>query len=254
MMIREILDKKRGFITLLSSRSYLEGVLVLAYSLQQVHSQYPLIVAITEDLSDDIAILESLKSLNCLIEKIPKISYTDSIKKQYSDLAVLNTASKIEIFRLIDWDKLVYIDADTLIVQNIDFLFNYPDGAMLYDIHSVPPLGLSSLFVFEPRNHIEIDLLEYLIQNTDCLDGGLLGQLWFMVRNDQNYQIPLNILKDYSFPFEDREVYAIHFNNQPKPWEAGSNKVLKFGPYILQYNEYLKQVRRKTKIDFQKFL
>lgn len=247
-MIEKIYNKNRGFITLLSSKDYLEGVLVLAYSLQQVHSSYPLIVAVTEDLYNDIGVLESLKNCNCLIEKVSKILYSNTIQQKYVNLDVLNTASKISIFRLTDWDKLVYIDADVLVVQNLDFLFNYPDGAMLYDTLSIPPFGISSLFVFEPRNHTEIDLLEYLIQNADCLDGNLLGQFWFTIRNNKDYQIPLKILKNYSFPFEDKEVYAIHFNNQPKPWRKNGDKVLKFGPYAFQYKEYLKQIRKKIKI------
>lgn len=236
---------KQGYITLLSTENYLEGVLVLAVSLRQAHSQYPLIVAITENLSKNDYVIQSLKKFNCLIEILPLLEYSNVVKKDYENHSVLNTASKIGIFRLTNWDKLVYIDADVMVIKNLDFVFNFPDGSMLYTPLSIPKFGTTSLFVFEPKNHQEVEFLEHLICYANCFDGDLLGKLWFHVPQDPRYQIPFETLKDYSFPFDDTNVCAIHFVNQPKPWINFDRKVFKFGPYILQYENYLKTIRQK---------
>jgi len=37
------------------------------------------------------------------------------------------TFSKLNIWKIVDYDKLVYLDADTIVLENIDNLFNYEE-------------------------------------------------------------------------------------------------------------------------------
>lgn len=62
--------------------------------------------------------------------------------------SVLNTASKIDIFSLKHYEKIIYLDVDTLVLENIDDLFDKYDGSILW--WNEP---MSGLFVIEPKNH-----------------------------------------------------------------------------------------------------
>ena len=208
---------KRAYVTLLSSENYLDAVAVLALSLQLVESKYPLVVAITEDIYT-AEIRKLLKALKCKIEVIEPLKYSNQVIKKNVNKSVLNTASKIQIFDFTYWDKLVYLDADSIVLQNIDDLFDRLDGSILWDPEE-DDQGFTGLFVFEPRKHEETKFYNTLMLNSDCFDGDLIGKLWFYVKSNPDYQINYNYFTQYS-PKEqlDHNVKAYHFCNHPKPW------------------------------------
>ena len=189
------MEEKKAFITLLSSENYLEAVLVLNSSLRENKSKYPLVVAVTENIFIP-EIIEPLKKHHIFVEKIPLLEYCSFLQEEYAEHSVLKTASKIAIFSLKNWDKLVYIDADTCVLKNVDELFDYPDGAMLY--YKEEQQGFSGLFVFEPKLHQEDEFYPTLIKHHYCFDGDLLGKIWFFVKTSIAHQIP--------------DIYFWHYN------------------------------------------
>ena len=215
-----------AYVTLLSSQDYLLGVLVLNESLKRVNSFFPLVVGITDELYDYNAPI--LTDAGCYTERIERLTYHQSIIDKWGNTkykSVLNTASKISLFKLNKWDKLVYIDADCLVLQNIDDLFNWPDGSMLR--YSSEQFGFSGLMVFCPCFH-NVEYYEIIMKNTGCTDGNLFGDLWFCAKSNPAYQIPHNYLMTYDslakdkmlnvYPRDYRDCKVIHFVNQPKPW------------------------------------
>ena len=60
--------------------------------------------------------------------------------------------TKLHIWNLVDYDKVVYIDADTLVLQNVDELFDRPTpaGACVASLYS---LCCISLFVTSSYTH-----------------------------------------------------------------------------------------------------
>lgn len=62
------------------------------------------------------------------------VSDVDLSEKIYDTNGVLvsdcNCSGKMALYRLNQYDKIVYLDTDTLIVKNIDELFQEPDGSM----------------------------------------------------------------------------------------------------------------------------
>lgn len=212
------------WITLLSSIDYLEAVLALNTSLNLVRSSYPLTVAITENLVNEIWLLDILKKENINIEFIKTYYYSDETyilteKKQY-DPSVLNTASKIGIFDLKWYDKIVYIDADTFFIKNADELFKYKDGSMILDPNSVDGLkwGFTGLMVIEPRNHYT-ELYKLLLEQGPYYDGDMFGRLWFHIRANETYQIPDIYLK--TIPTDgiiEPDVKIYHMVNIPVKW------------------------------------
>lgn len=148
---------------------------------------------LTNNLMDS-GIPDFLYEKDIIIEVIKYLDYGEETQQKYKDNKVLNTASKINIFNLKKYNKLVYIDADCVFIKNCDFLFDYEDGSILYN--ETKRESYSGLFVICPNNHNEFSMLKNLILNYPCLDGDLFDDLWFFVKNNKNYQIPINIFQE----------------------------------------------------------
>ena len=243
---------KCGYITLLSSVDYLPAVLALGVSLQQVQSQYPFIIAVTDNIYDNVNPV--LKNCPYIIEKVPCLSYSPAtyewIAKNEQYDSVKNTASKITLFNLTQYDKLVYIDADCLVIQNIDDLFSRPDGSMIkYDND---PWGFTGLMVFEPKMH-NYQLYKYIIETCLGFDGNLIGSLWFPCKSNYAYQIPPTYLWHYDFKDDNNSttsfVKVIHFCNHPKPWiEVSQYYNAEIHPMLCNYLWIIKKVKEKYRL------
>ena len=144
----------KAFVTLLSTANYLPGVLALNESLRRTGTRYPLLVVLSCDTPQNVE--TTLVSRNIKVFrlkgslKIPDIHRT-------SNGHWGNTFDKIQLFGLTDYEKLVYVDSDMMVLQNIDELFEKPHmsavaaGRMLY------PTSVrlnSGLMVIEPADHI----------------------------------------------------------------------------------------------------
>lgn len=244
---------KQAYITLLSSVNYLPAIIILNESLKNVNSKYPLIVLIVDNIYDQV--INSLKELEILTLKVPYISYSEEIQNQFKGKDILNTASKLNIFLLDEIDKLVYLDADSFILQNIDDVFNYPDGSLLVDGENFNE-GFSGLFVFSPKNHY-YDWYVNLIQSFPILDGDLFGKLWFPFKTNINYQIPcqyfFNITIENIDMWDLTKIKAIHFCYHYKPWNYDTvEDYLK--DYLKEFPQ--KSINRKKILNFyfQKYL
>lgn len=217
----------KAFITLLSTVDYLSTVLLMNEDFQRINSQYPFVAAVTDDIYDEVQ--DTLNKANCKKEKIEKISYGSKtipyIKNKFEkkDWRVLNTAPKIELFKLTQYDKLIYLDADTKVFRNIDDLFDYPDGSMLIPSGEENIGGHTALMVFSPKNH-DHDFYRQIINNLICADGDMFGKLWFQCRSDEKYKIPYYYMMSSRehITNEDLEILkTITYGNSPKPWDKG---------------------------------
>lgn len=104
------MDKKFAYVTLATTESFLYGAHLLDYSLKRVKSKYPLIIMVTENLT------EFLKE-DCTYRLIPYYQF-DNPTKRYVD-----TINKLQCFNLTEFDKVFFIDADIFVIQNLDSIF-----------------------------------------------------------------------------------------------------------------------------------
>lgn len=79
------------------------------------------------------------------------------------------TFSKIHAWRLIHYTKCVFLDADTLVLTNVDELFEREEISASPDI-GWPDLFNSGVFVFQPSLEIFADLVD-LAQKEGSYDG-----------------------------------------------------------------------------------
>lgn len=154
--------------------------------------------------------------------KVQTIHYAPATIKKMNNKRLETIASKINVFSLKEFDKIVYLDADSVFIKTIDELFDYPDGA-LYD-EGNPERGFCGLFVCCPRSH----LLEYyiiLLQNSNLWESDVIEGLWFPYKTNLEYHIPfayfVNINNEAFESFQPirEKIYGIHFCGELKPWK-----------------------------------
>ena len=109
-----------AYVTLATNEEYLFLATYLQASLKIQQSKYPLIVMITEDLKNSIYLNYFDK-----IVIIPHLQfkYIANNSKKYVD-----TINKFYAYTLIQFNKIILLDADIMLLENIDSLFNLSEN------------------------------------------------------------------------------------------------------------------------------
>ncbi|KAJ3312190.1 Glycogenin-2 [Boothiomyces sp. JEL0838] len=165
-----------AFATLLTSDLYLPGALVWLKSLKKF-TKYPAIVIATKNLAD---------TTNSIIQKqFDSVFHVDTIKSGDSaNLELLgrpdlfDTFTKIHVFDSnLPFEKICFMDSDTLVLQNIDDVFDYIQGDIVFA--AAPDIGWpdcfnSGVFVLKPDQKAFSDLKDFAA-NKSSGDQGLLN-------------------------------------------------------------------------------
>lgn len=125
----------QAFITLLSSPDYVPGVLCLARSLRRTGTRYALYVGISHGVPRQAEAALQHEGLNTL--RLPARSPLPRTHEQKGH-HWSHTFDKLHVFGLTQFDKLVYLDSDMMVLTDIDALFQAPHmsavaaGQLLY--------------------------------------------------------------------------------------------------------------------------
>ncbi|KAK6931046.1 Glycosyl transferase, family 8 [Dillenia turbinata] len=106
---------KRAYVTFLAGNGdYVKGVVGLAKGLRKVNSSYPLVVAMLPDVPEEHR--ELLRSQGCIVREIEPI-YPPENQIQFA-----------MAYYFEEYSKMIYLDADIQVYDNIDHLFDTPEG------------------------------------------------------------------------------------------------------------------------------
>lgn len=124
-----VVDSSKVWTTLITNTKYLSGLLTLDASLKFVGSKYPLVALYTDTFP-----AEGHAALD--VRKIPKkhVNYLlPSTHKDYTnDPRFYDCWSKLNPFSLVEYERVVQLDSDMLVLQNMDELMEIPlDGREL---------------------------------------------------------------------------------------------------------------------------
>lgn len=118
-MVAQSLDKAAWAVVLTSTNKYIQGALKLAASLQHVQSAYPLLVLYTPAVSHDAR--EKLKEAGCILREVAPVKPRGKVK--YFTQRFEDTWTKLTAWDVADhYERLVLLDADMLVLQNMDEL------------------------------------------------------------------------------------------------------------------------------------
>ena len=110
---------KKVWTTLITNTKYLSGLLTLDYSLKKAGSKYPLVALYTDTFPDEGH--HALRARNIPAREIPYL--LPSVPKEYAqDPRFYDCWSKLAPFSLTEYDRVVQLDSDMLVLQNMDEL------------------------------------------------------------------------------------------------------------------------------------
>jgi len=103
-----------------TNNAVIKGIMALSEGLRFVSSKYPLVVLIGPEVSWVEA--EKLKLLGLLLIPFEPIPLPDTVRLLMPHWR--QALNKLHIWSLIQFEKIVWMDSDQLILRNIDAIFN----------------------------------------------------------------------------------------------------------------------------------
>ncbi|ORX95088.1 glycosyl transferase 8 family protein [Basidiobolus meristosporus CBS 931.73] len=116
-----------AWVTLLTRDEFLDGVRVLARSLRMVNTMYPLVVIHTSTVSPKC--LGTLSREGCITREVEFINPNPGQKVNYLWERYSDTWTKLQVWSLSEFEKVTFLDADMLVLRNMDELFDAVDSS-----------------------------------------------------------------------------------------------------------------------------
>ncbi|WP_039055465.1 glycosyltransferase family 8 protein [Enterobacter sp. Bisph1] len=113
-----------AWVTLLTQPDYLTGVAALQRSLRDSGSPWPLVVMVTETIDDNTR--QQLQALGCTVREVPIIGPDPSLANRYANARFADVWSKLAVWTLTEYQRVAFLDADMLVIQNMDEVFELP--------------------------------------------------------------------------------------------------------------------------------
>lgn len=190
------MSNKNAYITLADSEEYLKCAYALALSLNRVKSVYPLYIMVPKNSIDykDFPQIENTK-----IVEIPLLMFNG-----IDAVGDFNTTiNKFFCLLYEEFDKIIFLDADNYVYQNIDYLFKQRFPAIL--IHKDNKIG-GETFGLKPDKELLFFIINLTIRYNFVNDEQILAYLF------NNYYLPIGSL------LNNCRQFVYHDAGQPKMW------------------------------------
>ncbi|KAK4424505.1 Galactinol synthase 2 [Sesamum alatum] len=117
----------RAYVTFLAGNGdYVKGVVGLAKGLRKVNTIYPLVVAVLPDVPAEHR--RMLVDQGCIVREIEPVYPPENHKTQFAMAYYVINYSKLRIWEFVEYSKMIYLDGDIQVYENIDNLFDLPNG------------------------------------------------------------------------------------------------------------------------------
>lgn len=259
-----------AFVTLVTNADYALGALALVRSLRKVDTEADIVVLATDNAVD----LEPLAAERCRIIEVSQLPVSSQFRQRHSRKAVherapftkgekplfhdpLDNFSKLRLWELTQYERVVFLDADTLVVRNIDRLFGYPEfsGApnlyeTLADMHRLN----SGVFVAKPSgatfDHMlgVLDAPDAVWRRTDQTFLESYFPQWHglpYIYNTLQY-VYFNLPELWHWP----SIHVVHYQYE-KPWADEHPKRQQLQPLIDLWHQVLQGGDFPERLDVQ---
>ena len=223
--------KKAYATTLCNGDAYAPGVEALGRSLVASGTKEAMVLMVTSDVSG--AARRRLAAQGWSVREIAPVKNPTPAKQQLFP-RFDKVFTKLRAWELTDFDKVVMLDADTIILKNVDDLFDRPALSAAPDF-LLPDRFNSGVMVLEPSRETFARMLEALAA-APSYDGGDQGFLntffadWYAMPAAHRLPAGYN-LHHFIYQFMSghpslraevqREARIIHYTVQ-KPWKVRS--------------------------------
>lgn len=247
-------QNRQAYITVLSSENYLEGVRILLYSMKRVKCTFPLYVLLSESLAHLRAKIEKWGLQVIVAKDISLGDFEGQNNRQYWN----NTFFKLRIFELVQFDKLVYLDNDMILLQNLDHLFScehitaVQGGALIYHWEDMS----SGLMVLRPSLEDFQGLIDQIPTvceskikaNCGFGDQDIISYYYKKInpvwpedqRLDESYYGMVRCIHELAVHYGYKNMKVVHFSGEKKPWMFTLMEAVK---YVLHYGIHHERYR-----------
>lgn len=220
------------YCTMVLTDAYLPGALVLAHELRRLDPDHRIVVLATPEHLRK-------RTVDQLYSNFDEVVLLDAISQGLTpQLELLDrpdlhrTPTKFHLWSLLDFDRVVYIDADTLPIQSLADLFELPLDSSR-SVGASPDSGWpdtfnSGVMVLKPDVKVFDELSREFKANAsfDGADQGTLNDVLQWVRIPFVYNVTVTNAYEYLpayFRFKD-DIRLLHFIGKTKPWDANSSQ------------------------------
>jgi alpha-N-acetylglucosamine transferase len=247
------MTKAHAYVTLVTNADYARGAVALVRSLMRTDTQADIVVMHTGGVSGEV--LAPVAALGARLAPVELLPTSDAFNARHSRArqheaapftkgekpafhTPLDNFAKLRLWQMVGYEKIVFLDADVLVLKNIDRLFSYPEFSAapnvyesLADFHRLN----SGVFVAHPSEAMFSRMLERLDQPEA-----------FWQRTDQIF------LQEF---FPDWHGLPVFFNmlqyvwfNLPELWDWKSISVLHY-QYEKPWEDHAKADRLRPLVD-----
>ncbi|KAG6020008.1 hypothetical protein E4U19_006751 [Claviceps sp. Clav32 group G5] len=223
-MARKSVACEQLYATLLLSDSYLPGALVLGHSLRDAGTKRKLAALVTLD-SVSVGAVSQLKAVYDYILPVPRIR-----NERPANLALMNrldlhsTFTKINLWKQVQFSKIVYLDADVLAYRAPDELFDLPHAFSAAPDVGWPDIANTGVMVLTPNMgdyHALLALAERGV-SFDGADQGLINMHFKHSINPLSFTYNVTPSTHYQYlpaylHFQS-SISMVHFIGANKPW------------------------------------
>ena len=220
---------KYAYVTLATTESFLQGTKLLGYSLKRTQAKYPLVIMITENLQHLID-----ENDGYIYKVIPYYSFRNG--GRYKD-----TINKLQTFDLLEYDKILFLDSDRYVFQNIDDVFE-----------TYPQEFYSSIRWRGGYKNVSGDL--FLLTPTENKFNEIINNDKYMGCFDDEVILD-DIYKDFvnTHPVEEmiHHYRMVHLSTPVKYWEIKPVSISKLDTMTNDEVElYIKDINQQLRIEF----
>ncbi|XP_058089387.1 UDP-glucuronate:xylan alpha-glucuronosyltransferase 2 isoform X2 [Magnolia sinica] len=215
--------KREAYVTVIhSSEAYVCGAITLAQSLIKTGTKRDLIILLDRSISQEKrqALIES----GWKIREIERIRNPKAENNSYNEY----NYSKFRLWQLVDYDRIIFIDSDIVVLRNLDILFNFPQMSATGNDDVIFNSGIMAI---EPSNctfQILMDQRDEVVSYNGG-DQGFLNEVFvwwhrlprrvnFLKNFWANTSAEMS-MKNQLFGSDPPKLYTIHFLGL-KPWHC----------------------------------
>ncbi|MHA3702189.1 glycosyltransferase family 8 protein [Jatrophihabitans sp. YIM 134969] len=225
-----------AWVTLLTQPNYLAGVRTLRASLTESGSTAPLVVMVTDGIDADSRAL--LEREGCLVRPVEPVRPRPDLPDHYANARFAEVWTKLAVWRLVEYDRVVFLDADMLVVRGMDELFTLelPTGgiAACHACRCNPNRIPSYPADWVPANCFYTYCRDARQTTEPGVENHLNGGLLVLTPDDAVYEDMLARLAEVddlsAFPFAEQDFLDAYHRDtwRPLPYVYNTLKTLRF--------------------------
>lgn len=239
-------SSREAYVTLLYGDEFLLGVRVLGKSIRDTGSKKDMVALVSDGVSDFAKKL--LQADGWIVQEITLLANPNQVRPK----RFWGVYTKLKIFNMTNYKKVVYLDADTIVVKNIEDLFKC--GKFCANLKHSERLN-SGVMVLEPSEAVFNDMMSKVstLHSYTGGDQGFLNSYYTGFPNAHVFEpdLPIEALNARPVPemqrlstlynadvglymlankwmVDENELRVIHYTLGPlKPWDWWTSWLLK---------------------------